>query len=816
MRMILTATLILAIILLAMLTVPVTGSLNTINNVEKGSLGYAIPSENLASGSSGLLILPSNRASIKVNVTVIVESGGMTSVYTYTKTLYITGLPWPYEWGLYAYVLPGLPAAKEFYTYGETPIMLTVESTVVASYVMAGKLESVSVKWVYNGTRSNPHVIMTVDGGSYWTLYLSPRGWTIEPGRRVRVLAYAYGLGRDPVVSLLIGAGENPAEYIMDKDENWWNSLGYLVNDLNSWLKKLPDEDRRLTGHLPYAQYSGGVWVYELPAYTPGSLLVYEAKARGNNGQAYSMKGWALVTAEGKRVLVIDSTPLLYTVGEVNRGVQPPENSPQSYYQLAYRLGDALWASGLLKEHYYQAISKSYNLYIAFPGKEAAGLLQGGNYSAVLIEPLPPPARGTLLDWSNHIDSMIRGLLIQASRGAGIIASSTSIGDLPGAYNYTLTSDGKILELLGLSTIKILHELGYSPILSPQLSWNGTLYLTDTSYTLPSKTSVIGGVNVPGVLIAYSACSPVLKAEDLTSPWYTLATKDYPGGDWVKDAEYAAETPRFIRAGLKAINDSLYINASLVVNTINNSKYSININKIITDLSTQAVPVMISSDCQAAILARDNYYRSVYFTFDPLVNSKNLNLVLWALDWTTSKPTPLTSIDGIYVTSMLARNAKSIAVVGGKWRASIATPKGTSIEKGNKTLVLVAPWGSLTINSSLSRTRTFYGGEIVLVDSERKVLTVKPEGPLRIQPFIYTESIVKLSKPTRTTKTETGRSTMTTTTTSRSTSATMTTTIISKQEVANTKVLLGILVSAGIIAGIAIVNYRRKKVYKYI
>jgi len=695
---------------------------------------YVIPSRWLQPGASGLLIIPSNRASFEVTVSVVLQSGGREDNYTYSFTLQAEGLPWPYERGYYAYVLPGFPALNEFYTYKGQGVILTVETTVRVGYTFAGEPLETVVHWVSNGTSSTPLAFLVADKGSPETLYLSPEGWVFPSGSTLRVYAFAVGLGRDPLASLLVGPSGNPAEYVMDRYDGWWATLGSAVDRINQWLAKLPDADERLTGRLPRAVYGGGVWVGEVGPYAPGSKVDYWVKVSGSNGVAYSPKGWAVSTVSGgRRVLIVDAAPIFYTVGVLNKDYEPPTGAPSKDYTTAKRIGDSLWTAGLLESHDFSSLARRYSIYIAYPGREAAGLLQHSTYQAVIVEPLPPPPRGTPWDWATTIQQVIRGLEAQAMKGSGIIAAGTAIGDLRGAYNYTLADEGAILRLLGLQQVLLLERAGYKPMLSPLPSWNGTLKLTAKGYGLASEYTVTGGVNVPGVLVTVKGCKPRLPEGELGAPWNTLATKDYPGGGWRSVAREASSTPAVLEGAVEALAEA---QASSRVLRVGKTLFPLKDTARL--LASQAVPVLVSSDCLAGVYARDYTFRSVYFTFDPLASGQGAQLLSWAVSWTMKPPRGNSSIDGLPATADLSSVAGSLGIAGEPWNITIATPRGSPI-RITGSAVLAVFWGEASVNATLIREARVYGGEAIVVYARGSIM-VRAGGPSRLLAIAYAPS----------------------------------------------------------------------------
>ena len=771
---------------------------------------YVIPSRWLQSGASGLLIIPSNRASFEVTVSVVLQSGGREDNYTYSFTLQAEGLPWPYERGYYAYVLPGFPALNEFYTYKGQGVILTVETAVRVGYTFAGEPLETVIHWASNGTSSTPLAFLVADKGSPETLYLSPKGWVFPSGSTLRVYAFAVGLGRDPLASLLVGPSGNPAEYVMDRYEGWWATLGSAVDRINRWFSRLPDADERLTGRLPRAVYGGGVWVSEVGPYAPGSKVDYLVKVSGSNGVAYSPKGWAVSTASGnRRVLIVDAAPVFYTIGVLNKNYEPPAGAPSRDYSTAKTIGDSLWAAGLLESHDFSSLARQYSIYVAYPGREAAGLLQHSAYRAVVIEPLPPPPRGTPWDWATTLHDIIRGLEAQAVKGAGIIAAGTAIGDLGGAYNYTLAGEGAILRLLGLQQVLLLERAGYKPILSPLPSWNGTLRLTAKGYGLASEYTVVGGVDVPGVMAVVKGCNPRPLSGELEAPWNTLATKDYPGGDWRSVAGEAGSTPKTLEGAVEALAEAQVSGRVLRV-----GKTLFPLEDTARLLASQAVPVLVSSDCLAGVYARDYAFRSVYFTFDPLASGQGAQLLLWAVSWTMKPPRGNSSIDSLPATTDLSGVAGTLGIAGAPWNVTIATPGGSPIRITGST-VLAVFCGEASVNGTVIRESRVYGGEAIVVYARGSIM-VKSGGPSRLLAVAYAPST--LSPPhTSQTTTHTATSATTTSTRSRTTSGGLPATSTAPGPSGNRyfKLLEAALVVTLALGLLAILAARRRG-YKYI
>jgi len=771
---------------------------------------YVIPSRWLQPGASGLLIIPSNRASFEVTVSVVLQSGGREDNYTYSFTLQAEGLPWPYERGYYAYVLPGFPALNEFYTYKGQGVILTVETTVRVGYTFAGEPFETVVHWASNGTSSTPLAFLVADKGSPETLYLSPKGWVFPSGSTLRVYAFAVGLGRDPLASLLVGPSGNPAEYVMNRYEGWWATLGSAVDRINQWFSKLPDADERLTGRLPRAVYGGGVWVSEVGPYAPGSKVDYWVKVSGSNGVAYSPKGWAVSTVSGgRRVLIVDAAPVLYTVGVLNKDYEPPAGAPSRDYTAAKRIGDSLWTARLLQSHDFSGLARRYSIYVAYPGGEAASLLQHSTYQAVIVEPLPPPPRGTPWDWAKTIRQVIRGLEVQARKGAGIIAAGTAIGDLGGAYNYTLSDNGAMLRLLGLQQVLLLERAGYKPILSPLPSWNGTLRLTAEGYGLASEYTVVGGVDVPGVLVTVKGCRPRPPAGELEAPWSTLSTKDYPGGDWRSVAREAGSTLKTLGGAVEALASAQVSGRVLRV-----GKTLFPLDDTARLLASQAVPVLVSSDCLAGVYARDYTFRSVYFTFDPLSSGQGGQLLAWAVSWAMKPPRGNSSIDSLPASADLSALAGSLGIAGAPWNVTIATPGGSPLRITGST-VLAVFWGEASVNGTLIREARVYGGETLVVYA-RGNITVKAGGPSRLLAVAYAPSTLSPPHTSQTTS-RTTTSTTTTSTKSKTTSGGLPATSTTPGPSGNRyfkllEVALVVTLTLGLLAILA----ARRRGYKYI
>ena len=461
-------------------------------------------------------------------------------------------------------------------------------------------------------------------------------------------------------------------------------------------------------------------------------------------------------------MLIVDAAPLLYTVGVLNKDYNPPMGAPVQDYSSAKTIGDSLWTAGLLRSHDYSSLARHYSIYIAYPDGKAESLLQHHTYQAVIVEPLPPPPRGTPWDWTPAIQDIVRGLEAQAMKGTGIIAAGTAIGDLGGAYNYTLADKGAILRLLGLQPILLLERAGYKPLLSPLPSWNGTLMLTAKGYGLASEYTVVGGVDVPGVLVTVEGCKPRLQAGVLESPWSTLATKDYPGGGWSRVAREAGSTPTILESAVDALTRA---HASGEELRIGNSLFPIGDTARL--LASQAVPVLVSSDCQAGVYARDYTFRSVYFTFDPLASREGAQLLGWAVSWAMKPARGNSSIDNLPASADLSAIAGSLGVAGEPWNVTIATPGGSPIKSRGATVIAVL-WGEASVNATVVRESRVYGGEALVVYTRGSVI-VKAEGPSRLLAVVYAPSTLSPPHTSRTT-THTATTATTTSTTSRATS----------------------------------------------
>lgn len=779
------------------------------------------PSNSLLGEESVLVLSSSPRLYAQVNVSITLQGGGRETHYSWSGSLVLEGLKWPYSNGSYFYILPGLPGGSSTYTYNQITYIVRVESRALLTVNESGTTLNNTIIWSWNGdSNSNPTAILYIPTGDPYTLYLSPSGWTISTGSTLKIIAAAFGLHGKPEASLYVGSGKNYAHYSMSEYPQWWNTLGGLVDNITGWLASLEENDSRLAGHLPYPEYSGGVWEAQLPVNYMGSQIYYFARITDGTGEAaYTMKGTVIATrSEGPRILMIDDDLLLYQVAVYNKEEASKliENTPNtSLLSKTYLLGDALSASRLIEKHYYTALASKGRLVIAFPGEDALEKL-GSGADLIYVSGLPPSIPGTILDWGKYSGKLNALIKEEIESGAKLIVSSTSISSIPASTNpYPNLLGGanetSLALLAGMKHLTLAYTIAGNTIITPIPGWSGTLASTGADSTIPSNIQINNTITVAGWQGIIPGCQPVLQDDSLSSPWLTLKDKGVEGLPLKDIAQLAAEVDGEIARVGESLSSSRITNGMLVAGENGGSVSATWAMRFLTNAS---VPVMVSRDCLSAVFLYTSINpKAVVFTFEPEADPHGGAILLsWALDrLLDSRVTEAPGrIDGILLPPNVAQRVLQISGGDYEWSEGLIPGSGITVNNSGKATIIVVPYGSLNLE----------GGNLEYRDPSGLVYKVR-EGTVRIKPasgyylIPYALHQSHIIKEATTTTTESTTATTTATNTMGVTTTTTTPGLPGKQGSILMKIA-EIIIIATILAGAAVIYYGRRTRYKYI
>ncbi len=778
-----------------------------------GEEASVVPSTRLYGGVSPLVLVPSGAVAVNMTVTITVAGGGGVDVYTTYYYTIARGVPWPYEEGLYAIVLPGLPAARQVVDYQGIVYLVTVNSTAEVTWPGG----SVTISWrppdsVSPAQGLRGHVFMTTPSGSKWTLYQSPSGWTAREGEPVRVYVVAFGSNHEVTGAYFyVRVGEGTwTQYLAREAPEWREGPGGAVEAFNDWISKTRAGDPRLYSLDVGVVESGGVWYLDLYQGGAGSRVSYYARVDWGGSSSETPEAFYYRAREGgPYILVIDDDTLLYWAARVGVGVlEDPAiaSAPHGLLDSVFQAGDALLQAGLVAEHDWSSLASLGYPYIAFPGEESLERL-GAGPDLVYVSGLPPSVPGTILYWSPYWDDTLRLLGDLAAQGTGIVATSTSLLDVdyalyPGLLG-PLEHPG-LAGLLGMWYASIAHKVsGLAGVPVHQVA---------TGVTVEVFVDGLGIVEAgPGPVVTgwWSYTCPanesVIAGYDVESPWLSLRVKRLGDVEWGSVAERALEGLASSTLLWRELSSPQAYNGIVVVAGV-----ELPLDEALRIASEAAIPLAPGCGGGQIYVYHGRGYSAVYATFEPEAGSPRL------VEWIAEKAlygagVDVVNLSNVVVPVEVAYEASALATT--PWKGYLVGA-GEGYVPGPGRYVVVSPRGPVRVVGGVVEHSFGRGNAMVAVVSMGNHSRILYAGGEPFAP-IALASASGAATTTYTTYTTTTTSTTTTTNPVPGYNTTTTTGVL-REEGLPVKAIAGLLAAIAAVAVIVVLRARERAAYKYI
>ena len=596
-----------------------------------GGAAIALPGPVAAPGSGALVLAPGPVATARVEVWAYYSAGGGVN-RSFTATVTLEGVPWPFLEGYYAFPLPALP-------YWTTIIVEDAEAynaTVASSIVLEGENWSVRIMWRPGGGVLEPLAVLAVDGYTRWTMGLAPAGWSLPAGEELGATIIAAGLDGEPRCLLTYGPPGSPGASSAPARPTTYNELLARLAapgfEAAEWLEQeagLPE------GSVPRPLASGGVCRASIPGLPAGSGVSYRGVAYTGTTTVETLTGTLWYhRRDGPRIVVVDDDLLLESIA----GYTPPAGvSGEALGSLPAlsSIAGSLAEARMIAVHDWSVPAMLGRLYIAFPGEEAVEAL-GEGARVVYFSGLPPVVPGTLLDWSPWAGEMAALAEELAHSGAGVGASYSSLAvctpypELPRAL-------AGILGLPWLARGDCTSLPGAVVESSPAQTWLGQ------ALGAPVPAGVEGLPTLAGWqkgLLPAEGLLPEDTGAYLAGAWSRLA------GNPLLQGVYQ-DMPAKARGVVEQVEEAWRAGAW------NTSDYKL-----------PPAPVYLGGG--AGLFALDaGTYRGVYASFEPEA-SGNRPLMNWIFAWLLETPSGLWSVAGVE----LPAQAMSL-LEGGGWESRL-------------------------------------------------------------------------------------------------------------------------------------------------
>ncbi|MGC8620221.1 MAG: hypothetical protein ACP5LA_06975, partial [Thermoplasmata archaeon] len=559
------------------------------------------------------------------------------------------------------------------------------------------------------------------------------------------------------------------------------SSINNILNDVAQYIK------------IPLKHVSSGILSYNatIPSNTSvlGNYVIYQALVTINNINYFSEKGFYYITnTSGQHIFLIDPHPFMWLV---SKDADLIINNSQNYTKL---LGQNLSSNlkdleniiinGINKIsnssfEYLNLIGEKYDIYISYPSNNTYSELDNFTPKIIVLDNLFMGYNGiNLLDWdladfSANNTTLQQYIInyVEQHRDIGTIAISGTLSDLQywsaptqqtpifaindvgsSINNCSILNPNVLSSFLGFPllpfyefiknliaislynnplTLSLAQTIGSAPLLIPEIPWNGSISVINTSVlgNLPRNFTVV--YNNTFSNYGYNATTDV--GWQLAMPYLILNKLFQMLKFSVKlyDSFYNVSWLLSHQKNISSyINKSLTNNISQFFNGIINSNISnglirlhvfnqnenITINKTILKILIGLWPVhvfAISKDLSAGIIGFDKYfvsngYRTVFVSYDMLSqDSANIMLKTFSdlVNWSTSwKFRSLNLFHSMYVNSTLENQFNStissnINIYSNLTTVSLngTTNISMNLNPGNYTIAFLTPFSKLNV-----------------------------------------------------------------------------------------------------------------------
>ncbi|PUA33204.1 MAG: hypothetical protein B7O98_01855 [Zestosphaera tikiterensis] len=486
---------------------------------------------------------------VELEVSISLEAKVGAREYTPSPVVHrVPMIPIPWASGWYVVQIPGLPAKSWSFQQLGITIGITVASKVTYKLVVDGAVVAFDSYVVKEGEISkymppftyafiydvlkDPSIVSE-------TLGLGPHGWVVGGGENVKIMVLAFDEKSQPTLRFEYRVGGASWAEVSVGDSPFMEKLNSLVSYVNTALKSVENWVKQFYKDITIPEPKLTIKIAEavIPPQNFGTYVMFKATAKDVDGNTMtSPTGFYYVVnkVSTTKVLIVDPHVWLWLLKEnVNQvfntskhivSYEIPEDviAPLRY---VWNVSKTIVNYGLVLFHHWEYLGKYYNIYISWPNRDVATILNTFKPNVIILSSLGLGLKdGGLWNWDLRDVKVDGGSLLDRltsyvkENHAGLIATHATLSDeilwtscedrvkvgTRGHVGYDLTdvnilSESTVAALLGMPELALWEYVrdavakalcsypqtqpigmlvGSTPLQIPHVPWDGVLKLT--------------------------------------------------------------------------------------------------------------------------------------------------------------------------------------------------------------------------------------------------------------------------------------------------------------------------------------------------